>query len=261
MLLDGAANLDLTGPLADLAANGYARLGRVASDEALTALRTRADEIMLGRVTYDGLFFQKDTDTNSYEDLTYGRGYEGPSLNYRKIEKLERDPIYRAWLENRLFERVARALIEGGVVLYRALIFNKASTGGSNLPWHQDGGKFWGLDRDPTLQIWTAVDDCPVEAGCVEVVPKSHAAGLATPLGGLVPKNIVAARDAEAARVALPAMAGEVLLIHNHAWHRSGVNTTGKARRAFTACYMSSATRCLRKKKAPRVFFPVFGGS
>ncbi len=258
LLVDGALDRDLTQPLADLAEHGYARLGRVASDEALRAMRARIDEIMLGRVSYDGLFFQKDTDTTNYDDLTYGRGYEGPSLNYRKVEKLEVDPVYRAWIENPLFERVARALIADDVVLYRALVFNKASSGGSNLPWHQDGGKFWGLDRDPTLQIWTALDDCPVASGCVEIIPKTHAAGLATPLGGLVPRDIVAARDAEGERLALPASAGEVILIHNHAWHRSGVNTTGKARRAFTVCYMSAATRCLRKKKAPRVFVPVF---
>ena len=73
-----------------------------------------------------------------------------------------------------------------------------------------------------------------------------------------MPKNIVAEKNAEAARVALPAKAGDAILIHNHAWHRSGVNTTGKARRAFTVCYMSAATRCLRTKKAPRVFVPVF---
>ena len=41
----------------------------------------------------------------------------------------------------------------------------KGADGGTELPWHQDGGSFWGLDRDPELQIWTALDDAPVEAG------------------------------------------------------------------------------------------------
>jgi ectoine hydroxylase-related dioxygenase (phytanoyl-CoA dioxygenase family) len=191
--------------------------------------------------------------------LTYGHGYEGPSLEYRKIEKLEKDPLYLAWLENPLFERVARALIPGGVAIYRALLFTKGAGGGSNLPWHQDGGRFWGLDRDPILQIWTAIDDCQATAGCIEVLPKSHANGLATPLGGVVPKELVLARAAEGSHVRLPAAAGEAILIHNHLWHRSGVNITGKTRRAFTVCYMSAATRCLRTKKAPRQFVRVFG--
>jgi len=58
--------------------------------------------------------------------------------------------------------------------------------------------------------------------------------------------------------VALPAIAGEVILIHNQVWHRSGVNRTDRPRRALTVCYMSAETRCLRKKRAPRRFVRVF---
>ena len=115
------------------------------------------------------------------------------------------------------------------------------------------------MDRAPTLQIWTALDDAPEESGCVEVVPGSHKAGLATPLGGVIP-NEVAARQAGKA-VKLPAKAGECFLIHNHLWHRSGINRTGKPRRAFTVCLMSESIRCMRKKRAPRTFLPLFTGS
>jgi len=79
-----------------------------------------------------------------------------------------------------------------------------------------------------------------------------------TPIGGVIPEDRVRAAGAEQRRVALPVRAGEVLLVHNHVWHRSGRGREGLRRRAFSACYMSAATRCLRTKKAPRVFFPVF---
>ena len=58
--------------------------------------------------------------------------------------------------------------------------------------------------------------------------------------------------------VLLPAEAGEVLLIHNMAWHASSVNKTDVPRRALTLCIMTEKTRCLRKKRAPREFFPLF---
>jgi ectoine hydroxylase-related dioxygenase (phytanoyl-CoA dioxygenase family) len=61
-------------------------------------------------------------------------------------------------------------------------------------------------------------------------------------------------------KVSLPARAGEVLLIHNYLWHRSGRNLSGRTRRAFTATYMPAATRCLRKRTAPRTFVRVFEG-
>ena len=257
MLAAGAADRDVEPALAAFRADGYAPLGRVLNDDGLAALRARADELMLGRVTYPGLFFQGDPNTGDYADLTYGRGYEGPSLDYRKVEKLELDPLFFAWLSNPLFGRVVRTLTGGGASIYRATLFNKPAAGGTVLPWHQDDGRFWGIDRAPVVQIWTALDDAPPEAGCVEVVPGTHHAGLASPLGGVVQAAVVAARGV-ARSVLLGARTGEAYLLHNHVWHRSGVNLTGRPRRAFTVCYLHADTRCLRRRREPRRFVRAF---
>jgi hypothetical protein len=241
--------------------HGWARLGRVASEHDLAPLRARADDVMQGRVVHEGLFFQHDAESGRYEDLEFGRGWVGPSDAYRKIEKLERDPVFRGWIENPVFERVVRAVVGDAVAIYRATLFSKSMRGGTELPWHQDGGSFWGLDRDPELQLWTALDDVPAESGCIEVVDGSHLGGLATPLGGTIPADVVARAGADARRLALPARSGEVLLIHNHLWHRSGNNATGRPRRAFTVAFMHASTRCMRrprKGKLPREFVRVF---
>jgi hypothetical protein len=241
-------------------AHGWARLGKLASDTTLEGLRARIDAIMLGEVAYDGLFFQHDSLTGRYDDLAYGEGWTGPSLAYRKIEKLEKDPLFWAWLSDARFADVARAIYPAseGITLYRAFLMNKHAGGGSELPWHQDGGSFWGLDREPALQIWTALDDAPLDGGCVEFVPGTHKAGLVTPLGGVVPADKVAQVDVAARAVKVPAAAGDVLLIHNHVWHRSGRTTLGVPRRAFSVCYMDAATRCKRRKRAPRTFVRVW---
>jgi hypothetical protein len=253
-----AAAFDLEPVLASYAARGYARLGRVLSDEALVALSARVDDIMAARTPREGLFFQRDAPSGRYEDLTFGAGWQGPSAEYRKIEKLERDPLFWEWMRNPLFERIARARIAGSVALYRAVLFTKSARGGTALPWHQDGGAFWGIDRPAELQIWTALDDCPVEAGSVEVLPGSHCRGLSTREGGVIPAPLLAAADAESRALALPTRAGEALLIHNHLWHRSGTNTTGRRRSALSICLMSAETRCLRRKRAPRQFARLF---
>lgn len=258
VLIDGAAQLDLREPLARLERDGYARLGRVLDAEGLAALRERAEDLMLGRVVYDGLFFQLDATTGRYEDAPIGLGWQGPSLAYRKLEKLEKDPRFRAWLNNPLFERVARARISGDITIYRAILFNKGAAAGSDIPWHQDGGDLWGLSAPPTLQIWTALDPAPADGGCLEFVPGSHRSGLATPLGGIVPRAQIAASRAAERAVKIPVEAGEALLIHNDVWHRSGRNRPGQRRLGFSVCYMSAATRCLRKRRAPREFFPAF---
>ena len=260
MLAVAPFSIDVDRALRDFEEHGYARLGRVLSDEGLAALGARVDDLMAGRVRHEGMFFQADAPTGRYEDLEYGRGWRGPA-SYRKIEKLERDPLFRAWMENAAFERIARAHIEGPIALYRAVLFTKGATGGTALPWHQDGGVFWGVDRPPSLQIWTALDDAPVDAGCVEVVPGSHHRGLATPQGGTIPDAVIAADVAAGRVLSLPARAGEVLLLHNRLWHRSGINRGGRRRSALSICYMSAATRCLRKKSAPREFVRLFEGA
>ena len=258
-MLDHRADaVDVAGALADFARDGYARLGRVLSDEGIRQLGQRVDDLMMARVQHEGLFFQADSRSGRYEDLAFGLGWQGPSLAYRKIEKLERDPLFLAWMRNTLFERIARAHIEGAISLYRAVLFTKSAAGGTALPWHQDGGDFWGIDRAPSLQIWTALDDVPLESGCVEVVPGSHRRGLATPQGGVIADALVEEDLRQGRLLPLPTQAGEALLIHNHLWHRSGVNTTGQRRSALSICYMSAATRCLRKRRAPRQFVRLF---
>lgn len=239
---------------------GYAILPGVASEGTLTALRERATAIARGELRYPGLFFQPDAPSGRYEDLAFGQGWLGPDTNYRKIEKLELDPLFRAWIENAVFARIVRRVIHGPVSIYRAAMFWKAARVGSELPWHQDGGRFWGLNRDPELQLWTAFDDASRQAGCLEVLPGSHKAGIATPLGGVVPQPKVDAANADAKAVALPARAGDVVILHNHLWHRSGPNWSDSPRRGLTICYMDGAIRCTRTKRAPRRFVRVFEG-
>ena len=140
---------DLEPALAHFREHGYARLGRVMNDDTLRrAPHARRRHHARPRHLPGSLLPEGHRD-RPYPDLVFGRGYEGPSLNYRKIEKLEKDDLFLQWIENPLFERVSQALIGGPIVIYRSMLMNKASQGGTVLPWHQDGGLFWGLDRDP----------------------------------------------------------------------------------------------------------------
>lgn len=232
--------------LAAYRAQGFAVVPSVVNEAGLEALRARADAIMDGRVDPTPFFFQPDPDAPE---------------TLRKVEKLERDPVFRRWLANPLFERIVQHVHARPVALYRAILMHKAPArggtgGGSEVPWHQDGGALWGLDRNPELQIWTALDDAPREAGCLVVAAGSHRAGLASPLGGIVPAGVIA--QARYPEVALPVRAGDVILIHNLAWHRSGRNATDAPRRAFSVCFLDGKTRCTRTRRTPRHFETIF---
>ncbi|MDX2015923.1 MAG: phytanoyl-CoA dioxygenase family protein [Myxococcaceae bacterium] len=251
-------SVDVESAIAHFREHGYARLGRVVSDELLERLRARAQDLMLGRVVHEGLFFQLDAATGDYRDAPLGLGWQGPSLAYRKLEKLELDDVFRELIRHGALEPLVRALIPGRVRLYRAIVFNKAAAGGTEIPWHQDGGRLWGLSEDPQVQVWTALDDAPLDGGCLEVLPGSHRRGLATPLGGVVPNAQVEALEADARKLCLDVRAGESVLLHNLVWHRSGKTRTGHRRLGFSACYLPDSTVCVRKKRAPRAFFEAF---
>lgn len=250
--------IDVAAAIEAYRAQGFARLGRVVEEGQLVQLRARTEDLMLGRVTWPGLFFQLDATTGDYRDAPLGLGWQGPSLGYRKLEKLELDDRFRELIRHPALEPLVRALIPGRVTLYRAIVFNKAAAGGTEIPWHQDAGKLWGLSEDPEVQVWTALDDAPVDGGCLEVVPGSHQWGLASPLGGVVPESLVRQREADAKALPVPVTAGESVLLHNLVWHRSGKTQTGRRRLGFSACYLPATVRCVRKKKKARQFFEVF---
>lgn len=242
--------------------DGFALLPGAIDAATVARLRERADALMSGALDPARYFFQHDAASGRYEDAPLGEGWVGPSPAYRKIEKLERDEVFGAFIVNPLFEAIARAVIgPTDIALYRAILMNKRAAhdgvaGGTELPWHQDGGRLWGLSAEPELQLWTALDDAPLAAGGLRFARGTHHDGVATALGGAVPESLAAARTLDV--VELPARAGDVVLIHNLVWHASGLNTTDRPRRAFSVCFMPATTRCVRTRKAPRQFPRVF---
>lgn len=65
--------------------------------------------------------------------------------------------------------------------------------GGTPLPWHQDGGDWWALDRDPLVFVWTALTAASKENGAVQVVRGSHKMGLLSRRGHTLSSDDVAA--------------------------------------------------------------------
>lgn len=247
--------LDIDGCLEQFAAEGYCRLGPLLDVERAAELGARADALMTGPQPVAGLFYQPEPESGRFDDVAFGAGWQGPSTRYRKLERLENDPLFATWIGNPVFEALATRALGPDVRLYRSVLWNKRANGGMEVPWHQDDGRFWGLDQPPSFQIWTALDDASEQAGCLEVVPRSHLGGLASPEGGTVqPEAFVGAPEP----VRLPAVRGECILVHNHLWHRTGVNRTPRPRRALSVSFLSSETRCRRTRRRARTFPAAF---
>lgn len=168
--------------------NGYLHLGPIADPDGVERLKERVDDLALGRVTNPDVRLQLDTG-GRYEDLLDAVAVTGQNtLVYRKVQGLETDDLFRAVLTHPIFAEVAAHHYgrHTSTTLFRAMVMNKPASQGTQLPWHQDGGDVWALDRDPLITIWMALDDATAANGCVEVLPGSHRLGLLSQQGSTI---------------------------------------------------------------------------
>ncbi len=238
--------------------DGYLLLGKIASDTDLAALQQRMDDIMLGTapLDYDRMLMQLDVVEGQDGPGPQSKGHKGATLNYRKIQDLEFDPLFLAYLQNAAFKNIC-ALAHGAntpIACFRAMFMNKPAGKGHHLQWHQD--RWTDLDKDPLITIWTALDPATVDNGCVKIIPGSHRSGLVNPdhSSGFLSEEQMndLAENSEATYLELEA--GEVVVLHNWLLHTSDVNKTTIPRRAFSVCYMDAATKSSRGHAFPRVF-------
>jgi hypothetical protein len=60
------------------------------------------------------------------------------------------------------------------ISVFPVMMLNKPAGRGTYLPWHQDPGGVWKVDRDPLVTKWIALDPATRANGCVQVIPGSH---------------------------------------------------------------------------------------
>lgn len=225
--------------------DGFVHLGKLLEGDAIAALTQRADDLGSGALSNPQIVMQLDTG-GDYDALPQAVSrFDAGTRLYRKIQGLETDPLFSPLVRHPLFMDICARLYgaHAPVSLFRAMIMNKPAGQGTHLPWHQDGGDVWALDRDPLVTVWVALDPATRANGCVEVIPGSHRLGLLSANGSTVAADVVPEHCPVEQVLPLELEAGHAVLMHNWLIHRSGVNTSNQPRRAFTACYMDGRTR------------------
>lgn len=235
---------------------GYLRLGKILDAADLAVLQKRIDAIMLGEVIYTRMQFQLEGQSEAYGKLEPNTmGHKKASLAYRRITGLEQDPLFKDYMQHPVFRSVTKWYIGDDVSVFRAMFMNKPAHQGTVLPWHQDVGEGWGLDQNPIVTVWTALDDAIPENGCMQVVPGSHQLGILNP-GHYTSEADQKKYASEDQIMDLTAEAGEAILLHNWLMHRSGINQTASPRRALSVAYMDASTK---KKRTGQTFPVIFG--
>jgi hypothetical protein len=224
---------------------GFMHLGKVLSDDEVSALKQRADDLALGTIKNPDVQMQLDTG-GAYKDLPAAvPGFETGTLLYRKIQGLENDPLFLKLIRTPVFMEVCLAMYgnHNPISIFRAMIMNKPAGQGTILPWHQDGGVVWALDRDPLVTIWVALDGATKANGCMDCIPGSHRLGLLSLYGSTVSDENVSIHCPPDRAHPLEVESGHAVLLHNWLIHRSGINPSPIPRRAFTMCCMDGRTR------------------
>ncbi len=239
--------------------DGYLLLGQVLSNDELAALQQRIDDIMLGKadIDYNRLLMQLDSKDGQYQNAgVQSKGFKGATLAYRKIQDLEYDSLFMEYMQRPLFRDICEKVYGDGtpVAAFRAMFMNKPAHQGTLLPWHQD--RWYYLDRDPLITVWTALDPATIANGCVEIIPESHTWGLLNPehVSGYLSEEQAEQASASGKGVYLELKAGEAVLLHNWLLHRSDTNSTDIARRAFSVCYMDAQTQASNGDHYTRLF-------
>jgi hypothetical protein len=237
---------------------GFVRLGPVAPVHVIEELCRRIDEIMMGEVVYPNMLMQLCPSAGRPESFEQTRTFKGRSLNYRKIQDLEQDPLFLDYLSSPLFRDICLRIIGRRVSIYRAMFFNKPAEQGVTINWHADGvgdwADDWDLDIPPAFSLWTALDASRMENGCLRIIPGSHIRRLAS-RNSRPSTSEIEAQVPPAERLHLEMEAGEVVLLDNRTLHTSGTNRTDCPRRAFSVCYIDSATRdTTTGRQFPRLF-------
>jgi hypothetical protein len=165
---------------------------------------------------------------------------EGPKLCRSENFVPFHDGLRSALTDGALVD-TASTLLGQRAVLYKEKI-NYKLPGGAGYAPHQDAPAYRFIETHVSCMV--AIDDATLGNGCLEVVLGMHGELLPTNDQGCIRDDINAALDWTPVEV----RAGETLWFHSRTPHRSGPNTSSRARRAIYPTYNAADEGDLREQ-------------
>ena len=142
------------------------------------------------------------------------------------------------------------AVIGPDILVYHSTTWIKEANTPAFVHWHQDGTYFF-LDPHLHVTAWVALSECPVEAGCVRVIPGSHRLGQFSHQDDPGEWNMIKRGQGifdefdDSAGVMMPLRAGEMSLHHTDVVHSSAGNHTDDRRIGIGISYIPTSVRPL----------------
>jgi phytanoyl-CoA dioxygenase PhyH len=212
-----AANKVETSARDEFEAKGWAHLPNFVGADELAGLRDEADRLWADQA----LFASRGAVPNS------------PTRSDRLDPVIDVSPPFAAFASDERVLGAMSAILGGPARLFKdKFIVKPPGTGGYGT--HQDGA-YWqglGIDMARFLSAFFFLDDSPAEKGTIECAPNLHRTLLTE-------QNVIADPDDRLLGEfdTINATAGDVLVVHALAPHRSGPNRSNEMRRALVLTY------------------------
>jgi ectoine hydroxylase-related dioxygenase (phytanoyl-CoA dioxygenase family) len=204
---------------------GYFILERVVPDEHLQILRDACDHLI------ELMHQEMDRLGTDHIHISH-RG-----RRYHIAKKYAEAPRLSEFVFSDLAAAICRATIGPTAYLFYDQYVVKAAEKGIKFSWHQDSG-YLGFPHRPYVTCWFAVDDMTIDNGTAYVLPFSTV-GIRTLVEHVRDEatgdKIGYFGKEEGIPVVAPA--GSVAVFSSLSFHRSGMNTTDKMRRAYVTQY------------------------
>ena len=135
---------------------------------------------------------------------------------------------------------LVKALLQSETLIfyYDFLLIKTPGCYSGETPWHQDQG-LWGYPLPTAVSIWTSLDPCTRENGCLQFWRGSHRAGTKEHifLEGAIHKHL---REEDVIRDEveyIEMVPGDAVFFGGNVWHKSDPNTSRQRRLGVVAVY------------------------
>ena len=146
------------------------------------------------------------------------------------------------FIRSPLMTGICRDLLGPDAFVFWEQYVVKMAESNMRFAWHQDGTYVEhsapGTVFAPYLTAWCALDDMSAANGTIDVLPYPRAGGRDLwPYRVEDGSNDLVAYDGPDPGIPVVVPAGSIALFSSHTLHRSGANTTGRARRSYLIQY------------------------
>ncbi|CAA6818369.1 MAG: Phytanoyl-CoA dioxygenase [uncultured Sulfurovum sp.] len=195
----------------------------------------------------------------------YDSHEKGEVVVRRLRQVYDRDPLFKAWMQEPKIRPILQQILDDQVVLTTAhhnSIMTKMPNVSTVTRWHQDR-RYWRFSDNNLVSVWLALDNENHDNGVLEFIPKSHTMDFTEAQFDLKEyflEGYEGNQETIATKVSASLHKGDVVIFHSLLLHRANKNSTNKAKISFVYTVKGAKTKTVagtRSAEFPEILLEV----